>query len=299
MNCYMKIRINSINIFFYLTTLVLSSCSMDGKVEDAQSENEMIINDTPEEEAEVVDQEQQPNNDWADKNLKARVKSIAKHSVQIDENGEEFGMGGAYEGYEFNEMGFIVMLDAAGCCGAFDEEVEYKYNDKGQLTHRIFRQTEPGDEIDNDHFEYKEKYFYNEDGILVKKKVAGEDQQLVKEHEFTLNEEGKLIEEIITDIEEARKEIITYSYEDKKVTRASKSEDNEYKEVEFKDENGNTIRHELHLNNGNIQETKYTYSFDEKGNWIKREALRRYVYPDGKKEEWSNSTRETRTIVYF
>lgn len=295
----MKNEIKSIYKCLLLGAAFFFSCSSNDKAVVEQSAENLTSSDTTAEMEIVELLESEPKNDWTDNNLNGEVESIATHSVQIDENGEEFGMGGAYERFKFNDKGQITMMKMSGCCGAFDEEIEYKYNEKGQLTHRIFRQAEPGDDIDKDHFEYKEKYFYNEDGTLVKKKIAGENQQLAREHEFTLNDEGKLIEEIINDLEEGTNEVVTYSYENQKFSRASKSEDNEYTEVEFKDEKGNTVRHELHLNNGNIQETKYTYSFDEKGNWIKREALRRYVYPDGKKEEWSNSTRETRTIVYY
>lgn len=281
------------------------SCSNEETLDDATevsnevSESEEISDEAVDTIFHLDPEEQNALDNWRKEGLNGHVKSVSLSSVQIDENGEEFGMGGSYENKTFNAFVNISMISRGGCCGALNEEIEYLYNEDRQLTHRILRESEPWDEIDMDHFAFKEKYFYTAEGELVKKKIAGEDQVLVGEHIYLYNDDHQLFEEEIINIKKDISEFITYEYSQNKKTESHLTQNKVYKEMFFLDENGYVSKQELHLNNDDIQHTKFTYVFDEKGNWIKRESMYRYEYENGDLDDWQNSLREERTLIYF
>jgi len=288
-------------ILISLASLFLIACSTEqGKMSVSEtSETELNSTNSIIEQTDSI-HEEDVENDLTRENLIGQVKSMSWGSVTIDEDGEEYGMGGYHEHKKYNKLGRLTELSAFGCCGAMNEEFEYRYNSKGLLTHRILRTSEPGDDIDFEHFYLKEKYFYNDEGGLVKKKIAGEDQVLVAEHEYEFDSNGLLVTEDIQDFNGNDSESISFLTSDTKKTETHVDEGGEYKRVYFYDDKGQLESDELHLKNGDIQETKYSYlTFDNQGNWTKRESKYRYLYPDGTKDDWQNSLRETRTIIYF
>jgi hypothetical protein len=234
-------------------------------------------------------------NDLTDFELKGKVKSISIHSQQIDEEGERMGMGGFYESYDFNELGFISTLEMHGCCGYDPEYVNYKYNDKNQLTHRIFLR-----EDEKDYYN-KEKYFYDTNGVLVKVKIAGFDQVLNEEISFKYYEKGLIRKKEILNVVKDKKETVKYTYSDFKNTETYLDDngDFDYKVVFIFDENRNLIEREMHFSDGKIQQQKFTYKYDSENNWITKIDRYRYILEDGTKEEWRNSTETTRGITYY
>jgi hypothetical protein len=284
-----------------MASLFLIACSTEqGEMRVSEiAETELNSTDSLIEQVDSI-HEEVVKNDLTMENLIGQVKTMSWSSVTIDDDGEEYGMGGYHEHKEYNKQGRFTELSTFGCCGAMNEEFEYRYNSEGQLTHRILRMSEPGDDIDFEHFYLKEKYFYNDEGVLVKKKIAGEDQVLAAEHAYEFDSNGLLVTEDIQDFNGNDSETISFLTSDTKKTETHVDEEGEYKRVYFYDDKGQLESDELHLKNGDIQETKYSYlTFDDQDNWTKRESKYRYVYTDGTKEDWQNSLRETRTIEYY
>ena len=161
-----------------LLSAILLSCGGDENLDDEQDSNNLkeTTADTVNKHVVVPDFDslgRYYDTDWEKRNLIGKVLSVSHHSVEIDEDGNEFGMGGSTENMEFNFDGRLVSAGSYGCCGAMNEEIEYKYNDQNQLTHRILVWTEPGEDEEprEEEYDLKEKYFYDDDGILVKMKM--------------------------------------------------------------------------------------------------------------------------------
>lgn len=292
------------NISGIILVLILGSCGAEQEEKNNgqnQAEEEPIDATSQETISELVDSSGViPNTDWEKENLNGIVKWISTHSQTIDEEGEPYGMGGSSESKEYNRKGSQTNASSSGCCGAYFTDIVYKYNNHNQLTHRIIKQSDDWveDMADVEMYE-KEKYFYNTDGLLVKMKVAGTDKVQTREHLYKFNTEGKMTEEMIIDFHQKDTNTVSYIREELKLTVKFKGPESDYKRVYFMDEKGLIQEEELHLEKGSIQQIKYTYTFDDKGNWTQRESIYRYILEDGEKEEWRNSLRETRTIKYF
>lgn len=250
--------------------------------------------------------EEVPRNDWGEKSLEGAVKKLSTHTFDVDDEGQEVGMGGYSESFIFDERGFILRQSNTGCCGFGFEEIKYKRKEDGTLTHRIFKVDENYDEITEETpLDHKEKYFYDEDGTLVKMKVAGADSVLTEEHMYTWNASGQLIEKKVHDMsygeDETWSEHYTYNADGQLIQLELVSDTDESlggREYDY-DENGMVIQERITLSDGMIQTYRYTYTFDDQGNWIKRTSKYRTTLPNGEKEDWSAGQTAERTIVYF
>ena len=288
---------------FFAFVLVLNACSSDNHAEsESACDSELIETDSVETKVEEVVIDSSgiiPGTDWQKDNLNGMVKSISVHSETVDGNGDVYGMGGSYEGKEYNRIGKQIQANSSGCCGAAFTTIDYKYNDKNQLTHRIIRQSDDWSEDDSDkEMTEKEKYFYNEEGVLVKMKIAGSDKVLTREHRYQFNPKGKLIKEEIEDVLNEDVYTLEYIFEStKRITKATGASN--FTQVYYINDDGLTTNEELHFEDGNTQEIRYTHELDEMNNWVKRISESRYIYENGKKEDWKNYLIETRTITYF
>lgn len=265
-----------------------------GSEEESNETDSIAIN-------ELYEDDESSNNDWTKDGLKGEVKKVAIHSVDVDENGDEIGMGGYYEDTEYNAEGLITQKSSSGCCGAMNEEITYKRDDSGKLTHRIFRIVEPWEEHSNETpLDHKEKYFYK-NGVLVKMKIAGADSLLTEEHEYKLNDDGSIREEKVSYEDDSPDHTIKYSYSDEieEEKHVFENPEKNYSYKYFFDENGLMTKQEMHFADGGVQEVKYKYQFDESGNWIQKEHKYRDTSPEGEKDEWMLSFREKRTITYY
>ncbi|MCH2234603.1 MAG: hypothetical protein MK078_10145 [Crocinitomicaceae bacterium] len=234
------------------------------------------------------------NNDLTAMYLSGDIESVSIHTFQVDDEGEEIGMGGSYEYYSFNVNGMITQLEIAGCCGTDSEMWEYIYNDGDYLTHRKrYLDSDYDDEYEE--FMEKEKYFYNSDSILVKIKFAGEDKELTKETSFEYDDEGRIEIELTEYTSDDSYEERSYFYGPDYTTEnvSGSDESMNYSSTEYYSENGMIIREEKTLSVGNMI-TKYEYKLDDRGNWIERTS--RYKYES--EENWNPSTTVTRSIKY-
>lgn len=282
--------------------LLLTNCGNDtSEKSDDQSIDAMETNPivaSPDEQTEIIDEI--TFNDWLELGLLGEVSYLGVHSNQLDEYGEEMGMGGAGEGITFNKNGFITEESSWGCCGAELTRIEYKYNANNEITHRIFFSAFDDEALKTAMYNLKEKYFYN-NGVLVKMKVAGSDSVLTEEHIFHFDKNDQLIKEEVLS-EKDKSYVINYISKDnyKEVSFDYGDESENYKRTYELDENGRVIREKLYLSSGSIQDVKYTYTaIDERGNWTERTSKSRYINKDGEKENWKPYLIEERNIKYF
>ena len=291
------------NYLFLVFITLFMACSTDTENQDEPHENqgsskidsvEVIVEEIVIDSSGII-----PGTDWEKENLKGIVKSVSIHSETIDENGEVYGMGGSHESKDFDRKGKQVEASTSGCCGAAFTTIDYKYNDKNQLTHRIIRQSDDWSEDDSEkEMTEKEKYFYNEEGALVKKKIAGPDKILVREHRYKFDSKGLMVKEEVEDVLNEDIYTIEYIYEDtKRITKTTGA--SSFTRVYYLNEEGVTTHEELNFEDGNIQEIRYVYEYDEMNNWTKRTSESRSIDENGEKEEWRNYLIETRTIFYF
>ena len=239
--------------------------------------------------------------DWEKQNLIGQIASLSEHSFDVDENGEEIGMGGSSHWYDFDSTGRIIEEGSNGCCGAEFRTIIYKYNEENQLTHRIIYATDDWSEDitkDADYSE-KEKFFYKE-GVLVKIKKAGFDQELTQEVEFEFNGDELIKEEVFNEGSD-QKEIITYTSSPSKCVETHYLSDTifYYKIENDLDQIGNITETRKYFDDGKIQEERFEYEYDEKGNWIEQRRNYRYILEDDTKEEWRKGNTTTRSIKYY
>lgn len=294
-----------IKILLPFTLLLVISCgeqnnnSKREKNRRKTEQNDSVSNDT---DTIVKTESKEPQHtDWEKFQLKGKVKSLGIHTFQIDENGEQIGMGGSYQGYDFSEDGRFLEESSAGCCGAEFVKAFYVYNDQKQLTHKKFHEYEPDEKQTLLGLVKKEKYFHNSEGELVKMKMAYADSVLQEEHEYKFNEEGQLIREKVTFQNDDPNYTILFEYsEDKDVERyVYEDESKNYKRIYYKDTSGLITSEELYTSKGSIQQTQYIHKFDKQGNWIEAVHNYRYILEDGTKEEWRKGYKTERTIEYF
>lgn len=288
---------------FIIISILVGSCNSSedrqedevAVIENSDEDSVIGLNQLPEEEAEAF------ITDWEKFNLIGEVVYISDHSYEVDDEGEQIGMGGAYVSYGFDSTGRISDKETSGCCGAYFRTIFYKYNDQNQLTHRIIYATDDWSEDITKDADYssKEKYFYKEDE-LVKVKIAGFDQVLTQEKEFEYENE-ELVLEVITFVHEEETETIKYEYSPTKYVETHFKSDSifDYKIEHDLDENGNIIEARMYLDDGKIQQERFTYKYDEKGNWIEQTSKYHYILEDGSEEEWRNGNTTERSIKYY
>ncbi len=291
------------NIITFGLIIILISCQgeqvPDAEIQEQHIEESGVDSTNSVTETELIDSNDViPNTDWATYELKGRVEYTSESGFVL-EDGEELIMTSYYETNEFDRNGKQTSQEIFGSGGLEPQEWEYVYNDQGQLSHRILYYLDENDEH-YEEYDFKEKYFYNEEGVLVKVKMAGFDKELVEEHIYKFNTDGELIEKQEKYTNSGDTNILTYEYEEKKKTvyRQKDGEDAGSEHIYTYDDNGLLVEHKLICDDFTLEE-KYTYEYDEYGNWIKQEVTSRYIDPDGVKEEWKKSYRTTRKVKYF
>ena len=285
-------------LFSFILLLACSENSVEDVVkEDTIEEPISEINTEVTSEEDIVEDTliEEVNNDWTKMNLVGDVQSVSIHEFQVDEDGEEIGRGGSYEQYSFNVNGMILELNMDGCCGAESEKWEYIYNEGEYLTHR--KQYFDLDRDDKfEVFEQKEKYFYNSDSILVKIKFAGRDKELTKEISFDYNDDGSLKTKRVDYVIDGSfvESSFFYGPDYRTETVTGSDESMNYSITEHYGSNGLVRSEEMNFTQ-DTQLKKYEYKYDDRGNWIERLSYYRFD-PD---EDWSLSTKATRSIEYF
>ena len=290
------------NLTLVLLVILLDACA--GSQSESQSNcddhSKDIQTDTISELSEELIEEV-PRNDWEEHNLLGNVKHYGIHSYDVDENGEEIGMGGYYESYDFDDRGFVLEMQTSGCCGYGEEHVNYKRKEDGTLTHRIFKRSDDYDAINEETpLDHKEKYFYKE-GVLVEMKIAGADSILKEEHHYKYDEGGQLIKETVYDGDDNLIKTVNYVYESDYMKESWEfpNEKQNYSREYYYNDHGDMSQQILNMASGNIQTTEYSYTYDDQGNWTKRTSKYQTVFPDGKKDDWMPGLVEERTIKYF
>ena len=244
-------------IYILLPCLLLLSCGGSDSSESENSEESTEENDTLTSDNDIIIDEAPPRNDWDSEKLNGNVKSVSTHSFDVDKDGNEIGMGGYDDVTIFDEAGYILEKSSNGCCGAANEKIMYKRDSQGNLTHRIFKVVDAWDEITDDTpFDHKEKFFYDDEGVLVKMKIAGADSVLTMEYVYKWDELGRKTKEKIEDVEEEMSWEVVYTYKEQidRVEYKFENTENNYSREYHYGESWDVIKEKLYMADGNIQE---------------------------------------------
>jgi hypothetical protein len=286
--------------YFLIIPFFVACGGQEGNNSQEQGSNNQEIVDTTSNEVveELIDSNDViPNTDWVKYQLKGKVQWISDASFVL-EDGEELIMSSYFEENTFDINGKQLTENLAGSGGLEPQEYEYRYNEKGQLTHRVLYHLDENNKYFEE-YELKEKYFYNAEGVLVKVKMAGYDQELLEETMYKFDSDGRVVEIEVHDVIHGNVTTDRYTYEEnKEIISTSINGDDPYTNTYYYNENGLVLKR-FQETDRETYEVKYEYEFDELGNWTKQEETSRFLFPDGTKEDWKKSYRTTRTVKYF
>lgn len=170
--------------------------------------------------------------------------------------------------YTYDDNGNAIEIAAYNALGKLSARYNYKYDDNGLvLVEKCYRADAS--------FDWMKKYEYNRRGQVIEMFRDDSDDRFDCTYIYVYNQKHQLKEEIVKDADRIFDKRYVFSY-DRKGNRVLEESYNSraklYSRLQYAyDKNGNkTQMSELYSGDKSLNQHRYDYTYDKKGNWIRR-----------------------------